>query len=158
MNDNDRFDELVRNHTNAVSTYARAISSDQWVAEEAAHETFVRAWQYLDSFRGEGSFEGWLLRICRNCVTDIAAQRWNETPLESLPEEGVVDVDSFAVDDLLGLLPLPQREVITLCGVLGYDYQAAADILGIPIGTVRSRLSRARSSLAEDLDHMRRTA
>ena len=158
MNDNDRFDELVRNHTKAVSTYARAISSDQWIAEEAAHETFVRAWQYLDSFRGEGSFEGWLLRICRNCVTDIAARRWKETPLETLPDEGMIDDDTFAVDDILSLLSLPQREVVTLCGVLGYDYQATADILGIPIGTVRSRLSRARASLAVSLDDMRQIA
>lgn len=158
MTDNNRFDALVRNHTAAVSTYARAISSDQWIAEEAAHETFVRAWQYLDSFRGEGSFEGWLLRICRNCVTDIAARRWKETPLETIPDEGVIDADTLAVDELLSTLPLPQREVVTLCGVLGYDYQAAADILGIPIGTVRSRLSRARTNLAKDLGGLRQIA
>ena len=154
----DSFDKLVRDHAAAVSTYARAITSDQWIAEEATHETFVRAWQYQDSFRGEGSFEGWLIRICRNCVTDLVAKRWKETPLDSLPDEGVIDHDHLDVEDLLSTLPLPQREVVTLCGVLGYDYQAAADVLGVPIGTVRSRLHRARVTLSAEREDLRRTA
>ena len=158
MTDDATFDKLVRDHSAAVTTYARAITSDHWIAEEAAHETFIRAWKYLDSFRGDGSFEGWLLRICRNCVTDLAARRWQEAPFEELPEQPTFNADNLAIEDLLSTLPLPQREVITLCGVLGYDYQSASEILDVPVGTIRSRLHRARASLAEDLGGIRRIA
>ncbi|MEZ5343704.1 MAG: sigma-70 family RNA polymerase sigma factor [Acidimicrobiales bacterium] len=106
----ESFDDLVRTHTGAVATYARAITADHWIAEEATHETFVRAWQYLDSFSGTGSFEGWLLRICRNCVTDIAARRWRELPSDRLPDPGTLDPDDLEIDDLLASLSLPQRK------------------------------------------------
>jgi RNA polymerase sigma-70 factor (ECF subfamily) len=56
------------------------------------------------------------------------------------------------VHDLLDRLPLAQREVLVLCGVFGYDYEAAAQILDVPVGTVRSRLHRARTGLAALLD------
>lgn len=149
MADRD-FDELVRTHAGAVSAYARAIASDPWTAEDAVQETFLRAWKYLDSFRATGSFEGWLLRICRNCLIDLAACRPPE-PKESLPEQLELPDTSHEIYELLGCLPIEQREVVALCGLLGYEYAAAAEILGMPVGTVRSRLHRARAMIARYL-------
>ncbi len=153
-----RFERLVREHVAAVTAYARALSSDTWLVEDAVQETFLRAWKYQDSFRGEGSYEGWLLRICRNAVIDQATSRSterfdqldNDRPTIGQHED-VVDLD-----DALHALPIAQREVLTLCGVLGYDYESAAAILDVPVGTVRSRLSRARSNLAATLDDSER--
>jgi RNA polymerase sigma-70 factor (ECF subfamily) len=140
------FERLIRAHAPAVSTYARAMCSDPWAADDAVQETFARAWKYLESYAGRGSFEGWLLRICRNCIIDLA----NRPMATSLVvEHDVPEPPDYSVELhlLVGRLPLPQREAVVLCGVLGYDYQGAADLLGIPIGTVRSRLSRARNEL-----------
>lgn len=147
MNERE-FDELVRRHAGAVTAYARALCGDRRQAEEATQETFLRAWKYLDSFDERGSFEGWLIRICRNCVIDIANRdRRAPVPTADLVHE-LVDPDTTSeLTDLLGRLPLPQREVLVLCRLLGYDYDSAASILGVPIGTIRSRLSRARDSL-----------
>lgn len=143
------FDALVRRHAGAVGAYARALTADRCVAEDAVQETFVRAWRYLDSFDGRGSFEGWLLRICRNCVVDLAARR---STVAELPLDLVAPQDTRGeVYQLIKHLPLHQREVIVLCAVLGYDYRDAADMLGVPVGTVRSRLNRARGALAEAL-------
>lgn len=141
-----QFDELVRAHAGAVSAYARAVAPDAWTAEDAVQETFLRAWKYLDSFRGSGSFEGWLIRICRNCIIDLAARRV-PVPTETIPEQPEAPDTSHEIYELLGQLPIEQREVIALSGLLGYEYTAVAELLGIPVGTVRSRLHRARATI-----------
>ena len=147
------FDELVRRHAGAVAAYARAITRNGWDAEEAVQETFLRAWKYLDTFDRRGSFEGWLIRICRNCVIDLAERdSRREQPTADVIELAIEPDHRGEVHDLLDRLPLPQREVLVLCGMFGYDYEAAAHILDVPVGTVRSRLSRARAGLAELLD------
>ena len=150
IGDARRFDDLVRAHAGAVSAYARAVARDRWTAEDAVQETFLRAWRHLDSFRGSGSFEGWLIRICRNCLIDLAARAVPE-PASVMPDRAVPPDTSGDVHDLLGRLPIEQREVVALCALLGYEYAAAADLLGVPIGTVRSRLHRARATIAGNL-------
>ena len=144
-----RFDEIVRTHSGAVMAYARAVSGDPWTADDAVQETFLRAWKYFDSFDGRGSLEGWLIRICRNCLIDLAAR-----PLPELhaihpasAERGHAPDTSHEVYDLLERLPLVHREVLALCGLLGYDYESAAALLDVPVGTIRSRVHRARDSL-----------
>lgn len=144
------FERLVRAHADAVHAYARALTNDPWLAEEAVQMTFVRAWKYQDSFRGEGSYEGWLLRICRNLVVDLAAKRRHDQSIDDLVEGPAHHDDATTVTELgeaLSRLPAAQREVLTLCGLLGYDYAAAAELLDVPIGTVRSRLHRGRATL-----------
>ncbi|MFN8025157.1 MAG: RNA polymerase sigma factor [Acidimicrobiia bacterium] len=148
--DRRRFEQLVAAHAGAVTAYARAMTNDRWAADDAVQETFLRAWKYLDSFRGNGSFEGWLIRICHNCVIDLARGR-TDTPDDRLPDHAQAPDHSSEVHDLIERLPAEQREVVALCGVLGYDYAAAAAILDVPVGTIRSRLHRARAALEREL-------
>ncbi len=149
------FDEHVRRSASAVSTYARSLTSDVGLAEDAVQETFLRAWKYLDSYRGSGSFEGWLIRICRNCVIDLVAKNRPADPLTQLQIDSIPAPASSSspleVRDLIDRLPVAQREVLVLVGVLGYDYEFAAELLVVPVGTVRSRLNRAREALAQML-------
>ena len=150
MNDAE-FDRLLRRHAAAINLYARAISRDRWLAEEAVQETFLRAWKYLDTFDARGSFEGWLIRLCRNCVTDVAA---HQRPTVALTESHAPVASlgsSVEIEQLIRDLPRPQQEVVVLCGALGFDYESAAELLDVPIGTVRSRLHRARATLNEQL-------
>lgn len=142
------FELLVETHHRAVSAYARALCSDRTVAEDAVQETFLRAWRYLDTYRASGSFEGWLLSICRRCVIDLAQL---ETRLAAIPQPMMSAAQpdhSSDLFDLLAELPLPQREVLVLCALFGYEYEDAALILDVPVGTVRSRLHRARAAIA----------
>lgn len=155
----------MNDHVRAVTTYAHSVAGTPTIAEDAVQETFIRAWRYLDSFRGTGSREGWLLRICRNAIYDLEAKERRSVPAEDvmvlrLDHEpsgsddvaDPVDIDELAgiqVAELLDQLPVLQREVVVLCAMLGYSYEAAADVLDTPVGTVRSRLSRARNSLRE---------
>jgi RNA polymerase sigma-70 factor, ECF subfamily len=146
-----RFAQLAHDHSGAVAAYARAVAPDRWSADDAVQETFLRAWKYRDSYRASGSFEGWLIRICRNCLIDLAAK-----PVAQLVPE-IPDYPESAdglpeLYDLLARLPVHQREVVAVCALLGFDYAGAAELLDVPIGTVRSRLHRARATIAEQLD------
>ena len=158
MGVNDRqFDDLVRAHSPSLVTFARSLSRDRWSAEEAVQDTLVRAWKYIDSFDGRGSFEGWLLRICRNVIVDqsIAAAKRpvsvDDAVLESACGVTAID-DSHHITDLLRSLAPHHTEVLVVVGVLGYTYENAAELLDLPIGTVRSRLTRARAAFARRLE------
>jgi RNA polymerase sigma-70 factor, ECF subfamily len=155
------FDDHSRRSAASISTYARSLTADRNLAEDAVQETFLRAWKYLDSYTGQGSFEGWLIRICRNCVVDLSAKKRVHEPLSPEFVERLPAISNgsatMELQDLIVRLPTAYREVLVLIGVLGYDYEFAAELLAIPIGTVRSRLSRARDALHQmlaDADHI----
>lgn len=144
------FDVLVRRHLPAVTAYARALTRDRWVAEEVVQETFLRAWKHLDGFDRRGSFEGWLIRICRNCVIDATSRPVHDRlPSDELLPAGPAVGLRAELDDLLARLPVAQREAVVLVAMLGYSYEEVAELLDLPIGTVRSRLHRARLALQE---------
>lgn len=146
-----QFDAVMREHLAAVSAYARSATSRRHVAEEAVQETFIRAWRYWPTFRHESSVLSWLITICRRVIIDLVQK---DTITEPLPVDVIDRNDNFettALQELVAQLPLPQREVVVLCAFLGFDYETAATTLNIPIGTIRSRLARARETLGEQL-------
>lgn len=146
----------MRDNIRAVTAYARSIASHRDIAEEAVQETFIRAWRYSSSYRGDAPILSWLITICRRVVVDLG-QRQNFHAHEQLSDEIQASSDIHeitALVDLVAGLPLPQREVLVLCAILGFDYETAAETLSIPVGTVRSRLARARDALTCE---MRRT-
>lgn len=145
------FDAMMREHLRPVTAYAMSVSPTRDIAEEAVQETFIRAWRYSSSFRGDSSPLTWLISICRRVVVDLG-QRERGHRHEVLPEQLPSVNDPFemtTVMHMMSSLPLPQREVMVLCAVLGFDYDTAASILSVPVGTVRSRLARARAALVE---------
>ena len=146
------FDLMVRECARPLASYARSLTNDRTLAEEAVQETFIRAWRYWPTFRGESGHMTWLVTICRRVMIDLA--RRNRVH-DELPENVVDARDDFAptaINELIRELPVAQREVVVLCAVLGFDYESAVETLGVPVGTVRSRLSRARESLGRRLD------
>lgn len=147
------FDAVMRDNMRAVRAYAASVTSSHDLAEEAVQETFIRAWRYSSSYRGDAPVISWLITICRRAIVDLA-QREDAHRHDALSQVVVGTPDSSdttAINDMIAGLPLPQREVLVLCAVLGFDYQTAADTLAIPVGTVRSRLARARAALADDM-------
>ena len=145
-------DDIVRDHTPAVTAFTRSLVSESALVDDIVQETFIRVWRYLPTFRGEGSFEGWIIRICHNVIRTTMKRRKFTEPIEADIESEVDDYGSFDTLDLLGSLSPDHRAVTVLCLVLGHTYEDAADILGIPVGTVRSRVSRARDVLKAQLD------
>ena len=151
-NRENAFDAMMRENISGVTAFALSITSNPHVAEEAVQETFIRAWRYWPTFRNESAVISWLITICRRVVIDMAKK---QRVHEQLPENVIEIRDHFAstaIYDMVRGLPLPQREVVVLCAILGFDYESAAQSLEIPIGTVRSRLARAREQLGQQLD------
>ena len=144
-------DDIVRIHRPAVTAFTRSLVSETALVDDIVQETFIRVWRYLPTFRGEGSFEGWIIRICHNVIRTTMKRRKFTEPIEADIESPVDDYGSFDMLDLVATLSPDHRAVTVMCLVLGHSYEDAADILGIPIGTVRSRVSRARAALQEKL-------
>jgi len=151
MNDRSEaaFDRIVRENSQPVRRYALHLLRDPWLADDAMQETFLRAWKYWPSSDVRENVQAWLIRICRNVAFDLLAQRnrRRESPLRDEETSGASSLLSLDTSDALLDLSLEHREVIFLVDFLEYEYDVAAGILGVPVGTVRSRLHRARSAL-----------
>jgi len=166
------FNQLVLNYQDAVYNLASAILADPTLVEDIVQDTFLQAFRKLSGFRG-GSFRAWLFRITVNASYDELRrlQRRPQVPLEQEDENGeelessawLVD-RGLSVEDqviyqetqtilrvLLKELPPIFREAVTLVDVLELDYDEAARVIGVPTGTLKSRLARARMRLKESL-------
>lgn len=123
-------------------------------ADDLAQESFTRAVRALAAFRGESSARTWLLAITRNvCADELrrrAGRRGHHTPFDASQGPTVVDAgEAVAVADLVRRLGPERREAFVLTQVLGLSYEETARICGCPVGTVRSRVARARAELVE---------
>ena len=168
--DLNAFNAIVERHQRAVYATCLRMLRDPQLAEDATQDAFVRAWNAIDSFRG-GIVRPWLLRIATNRTYDILrsrarrpAQSLDAQPFESEPEWTTQvqvaeqpeiystrgEISAF-LEGALASLPDDQRAVIVLSDVQGYGYDEIAQILGIAVGTVKSRISRGRGRLREHI-------
>lgn len=165
--DADAFGEVFDTYARSVYNHAYRLTGNWSTAEEVVSLTFLEAWRLRDRLDVDGgSVRPWLLGIATNVTRNQRrATRRHTAAVARLPRaEAVADfADEVAgrVDDAgqlalvraaLKKLRRPEREVLALCVWSGLGYEAAAAALGIPVGTVRSRLSRARTKLAKALE------
>jgi len=170
--DLDAFNQLVLNYQDMAYNQAYALMGDPDSAADATQDAFIKAFQAINGFRG-GSFRGWLLKIVTNSAYDILrrARRHPNQPLFPEDEHGEeIESASWLVDPaasvqneveqrefsndlykMLDELPAPYRTVITLIDINELDYAEAAEALSAPIGTVKSRLARARLQMQKKL-------
>ncbi len=170
--DLDSFNTLVLHYQDSVFNTALRILGDEDHAADAAQEAFISAFRSINTFRG-GSFKAWLLRTVTNaCYDELRRQkRRPTTPLEPETHDGE-EVDSprwladpnvtpdqqFEADELehaiqhcLDTLPVEFRTVVVLADIQGMDYAEVATAARVPLGTIKSRLARARLRLRECL-------
>lgn len=158
--DTRAFSQLVRRHREGVINVVYRMCGDTNLADDAAQEAFVRAWQHLAGYRPRSPFRNWLYRIATNVALDALRR-----------EREVVDIDTVAlatsnqgpeaaleaaelgqrVQQAVLSLPPASRAVLVLREYEGLSYKEIADTLGIPMGTVMSRLNYARNLLRESL-------
>ena len=154
--DLDAFEHLVRAHQDRIYNLAYRITGNHEDAADAAQDAFVRAYQALPRFRGEASFSTWVYRIATNAALDLVRRRPQVPPVE-LPADQASSDDPAAeahrrevnrrVHAAVGRLPDEYRAVVVLRDLQGLAYDEIANVLHVPIGTVRSRLSRGREAL-----------
>ena len=161
--DRNAFSELVRIHTRGVFNVVYRMCGDALVAEDAAQETFLRAWQNLSSYRPQTSLRNWLYRIAFNAAMDMIRKekRILPTDIEDLQltddrpgPEALASQNERTVLVQKAVLSLPDasRAVLVLKEYEGMSYHEIADALDIPMGTVMSRLNYARKLLKEKLE------
>jgi RNA polymerase sigma-70 factor (ECF subfamily) len=171
--DLDSFNRLVLAYQDLVYIHAFRLIGEEESADDATQNTFISAYNHLGSFRG-GSFKAWLLRIVTNaCYDELRRRKRRPTvPLEPLddageevesaswmvdpvdqPEEQVQRIElQNAIQHCLDNLPNDFRSTVIMVDVQGLDYFEAAKALGKPIGTIKSRLARARLRLRDCLN------
>ncbi|MFD4902196.1 RNA polymerase sigma factor [Streptomyces sp. NPDC058411] len=160
--DREAFAALYEEYARAVYNHAYRLTGDWSTAEEVLSETFLAAWRTRQAIEPEGdSLRPWLLGIATNKARNanrgrgrrlaFLARRPAPEPVADIADATAGRVDDArrlaAVQRALGGLRRQEREVLVLCVWSGLDYAEAAEALGVPVGTVRSRLSRARTRL-----------
>lgn len=160
--DRSAFNELVHIHTRGVFNVVYHMCGDALVAEDAAQETFIRAWQNLRSYRPQTSLRNWLYRIAFNAGMDMLRKEKRILPndIEEMqltdarpgPESLTSQQERTAmVQKAVMALPDASRAVLVLREYEGMSYHEIADALDIPVGTVMSRLNYARKLLKDTL-------
>ena len=176
--DLDAFNQLVLHYQDLAYHEAYTILKDSALAEDAAQDSFIRAFQSMAGFRG-GPFRAWILKIVTNSAYN-ALRRMKRQPIQSLfPEDeygAEIEFPAWLVDPalsveniveqaefftylsrLLAELPEVYRAALTLIDVYEFDYAEAAQILHVPMGTMKSRLARARLQMSRKLCEARNT-
>lgn len=155
----DRFEALIIPHLDAAYTLARYMLRDEHDAQDAVQDAALRAFRYFASYR-EGDPRAWFLAIVRNCCHTWRARNQaillNDFPgvSDKLPATSETDSvaiersQSAAITRAVQSLPLEFKEVIVLREIQDLSYTEISQVTGVPIGTVMSRLSRARKRLA----------
>jgi RNA polymerase sigma-70 factor, ECF subfamily len=171
--DLEAYNQLVKRYEDLAYRHAYTLVGDPDLAADATQESFIKAFQAINTFRG-GSFRAWLLRIVTNSAYDLF-RRFRRQPTRTLFPEGedgeemespswiadpaasvqaIVEQNEFTRDiyRTLAELPAVYRTVLTLVDVHELEYQEAARALNVPVGTVKSRLARARLQMKQRLE------
>ena len=152
--DHHAFAELVRRHQSAVRGMLRKLTrGNETLADELAHETFLRVYRSLRKFRGESKFSTWLYRVAYNVFqSDARAAKHHEQFDEAVhqqtqePEVEVVDL-KHDIELAMQALSEKERAAITLCYTSGLTHEEAADVLQWPLGTVKTNILTAKEKL-----------
>jgi RNA polymerase sigma-70 factor (ECF subfamily) len=147
------FGEVVLSQTSHLLRFARRLSYDAAAAEDLVQDTLMLAWRGFDQFRGGTNARAWLFRILLNNFYGQARKgRLALVPLGEIDRAGTSGSGSaLEVTEALAKIPAEQRAVLLLGVVEGFTCREMADMLQIPIGTVMSRLSRARQAMRAQL-------
>ena len=158
----DALSAAIDDHSARLHTLAARMLGDHHAAQDAVQDACLRALLALDRYRGDASMGTWLYRITTNVCLDELRRRKRVVlePSSDKGDEWLVQEDFSetlavrgALADALAALPPGQRSALVLTDVLGYDYADAGALLGVPVGTVASRIHRAKQVVRTKLDH-----
>ena len=153
----DQVDPIVRAHQGPVRTFLRRLCRNSALADELAQETFLKAFRSSEPLDKIDNVRSWLLRIAYRCFLD---HHRRETRRHDLAEMNV-EIDAapdhrhhgvrLDIEQAMNSLPPERRACAMLCLALGHSHQEAASITGLPLGTVKSHVGRAKSVLQTHL-------
>jgi RNA polymerase sigma-70 factor, ECF subfamily len=144
-----------------LRAFARSLTRNRDQADDLTHDAVVRALAAIDQFTPGTNFKAWMFTILRNLYYNECRKRWiKSTPLDEMvgdePSIGPTQESNLEFNDFrraFWQLNADQREVLILVGASGFSYEEAAEVCNCRVGTVKSRVSRARAELKQILDH-----
>jgi len=151
------FADLYREHYPQVIRLAQVMTGNSDLAKDVAQEVFIAVLRGLNAFRGDSTLQTWIYRITlRTCGRQMARNKKHTgvaIDLDTFPAMGSAESAASSSELLTALsrLPIASRTILSLIAIEGFSNEAAAEILGVPIGTVWSRLHIARQQLAAAL-------
>jgi len=157
--DEEAFETLLRAHADAIYAHSLRFFGDPVAAEEAVQEVFVKVFRSLPTFDGGAAFSTWLFRVTRNtCLDMFRAGKRRPIPVDPVdlatrttPDHADWVIDAAAVEHAMRALQPEDREALSAVTVFGLSYGEAAAALDVPVGTVKSRVFRARRTLVSVL-------
>ncbi|MBE6562252.1 MAG: sigma-70 family RNA polymerase sigma factor [Ruminococcaceae bacterium] len=162
------FEELVIIYQKFVYGTVLADVGNVHDAEDISQEVFLKAWRGINGFRGECSFATWLRRIAKNAACDFLRKEQKRKEITDDPETvlaGVVSTDLtpeeefldregvLNIEKIINTLPEEQREAVIYRDLMGITYLEIADITGVTVGTVKSRISRGRETVKTAIEN-----
>jgi RNA polymerase sigma-70 factor (ECF subfamily) len=153
--DRDALERLIRRHLDAVYGHALRFFGEPATAEDAAQEVFLKVFRSLGEFDGRAAFSTWLYRVTRNvCLDMVRRGKRQAVPIDpvDLPEVPAGDhagatANAIDLEIAMRTLQPEDRDAFNAVALFGLTYAEAGDVLGVPTGTVKSRVFRARRSL-----------
>jgi RNA polymerase sigma-70 factor, ECF subfamily len=144
----------------SVRAFARGLCGYREIADDLAQETMVKAWAARDRYRPEGNFKAWLFRILRNHYYEQGRRsnrfvEWDQVVADRVLTAAPAQQGAIHLADVqrgLATLTAEQREAVLLVGPGGFAYEEVAEITGCAVGTVKSRVARARAALTRFVD------
>ena len=156
--DADAFGELVRRHQSQVRNFLRKLCRDHVLADDLAQDAFLHAWDRLHTFRGQGSFIGWLLKVAYTTFLQSKrrSNRYGEVLVELGHEPGAHTVEHAGemsdLDRFLAVLTEEERAVMILSYACGLSHREIGDAASLPVGTVKSIIFRGKEKIRESFD------
>ena len=158
--DDDRFKAELVKLIPQLRAFARSLCGNPTAADDLAQDAMIKAWSARNSFEMGTNMKAWAFMILRNQFYSDKRRGWRQTELDQeTAERTLLAIDDptapLALDEVrlgLAMLPSEQREALILVGAGGFAYEEAAEICGCAVGTVKSRVSRARRALQGMLD------
>ena len=158
----DQFKAQLRDIIPSLRSFARGLCSDRELADDLAQDALAKAWASRNSFVPGTNFRAWIFTILRNqFYSSLRRDRhkrmiaWEPEDFDSILHSAPDQEEMIHLGDVIKALQgmrLEQREVLILIGAQGLSYEEAADIMGCPVGTIKSRLARARAALTRIID------
>lgn len=159
--DTEAFGELVRRHQSHVRNFLRKLSGDYSLADDLAQDTFMHAWDKLQTYSGKGSFIGWLLKVAY--TTFLQSKRKSKRYAEVLEEVGyVADVEERKsappveeagdLERFLAVLTEEERAIMVMSYACGLSHREISDATDMPVGTVKSVIFRGKEKIRTSFD------
>ena len=155
--DQAAFSELVRRHQSRVRSWLRQLTRNPATADDIAQDTFIKAWDKLHTFGGQGRFAAWLMKIAyteflmthRKAKSELRLAAAVEAEIGEPPVHDPSGEQNVAADleRLLGVLGEEERAVMILCYAQGLSHGEASEITGMPVGTIKSHIHRGKEKI-----------